>query len=404
MYKPAFNPKFFAEPLLNAKLEARSRELEPEVPDYSSSFFDDYDEPAEDDVDLDSDDEFNEMTLWEIASLLKSEDVPSTNSLLPPPRTITENYDEETDFESDAEAETPIAKQKPIQLPIQPLSLAKNESKLWASGSESTSVPIVADLPQPDTNMWQAYLPEDFERSRPQVSGSSFSVLSSRNLWSSTDLQSPAGEATAIWENATAMKEMNHMWTPPTPEIVSVSTTNGPFTHDSGRPVIHRKAAAPTAKDMTKAPQSLIVQEPVVSPRSLWAPESTPKVIAWIYRSTKSPEVSMTWNSNPASTAANVTGLFVKSAQRSGYRITNASPAANTMGHKARMSEAPLSRLTSTKLWTGGEDLPAERHWVSESSIRSESPSAYSESSSGSSSLTSDTSSVKSNSTKASSH
>ena len=98
MYQPTFNPALLAGPILNAKLDARSHQLEPES-EYSSSFFDDYDEEMDEDEDededLDSDDDFDETTLWEIASLLKSEDVPSKRSLLPPSREISEEYDED---------------------------------------------------------------------------------------------------------------------------------------------------------------------------------------------------------------------------------------------------------------------------------------------------------------------
>ncbi|KAK3292601.1 uncharacterized protein B0H64DRAFT_232308 [Chaetomium fimeti] len=64
------------------------RSIRPESDEYSSSFFDDYDD--EDDImgmdsDEDGDDGFDETTLWEIASLLKTDEVPSRNSLLPPP-------------------------------------------------------------------------------------------------------------------------------------------------------------------------------------------------------------------------------------------------------------------------------------------------------------------------------
>jgi hypothetical protein len=67
VYQPAFNPALLARPAINAKLDARSRQLEPETSEYSSSFFDDYDE--EDVIDPESDDEFDETTLWERMSL-----------------------------------------------------------------------------------------------------------------------------------------------------------------------------------------------------------------------------------------------------------------------------------------------------------------------------------------------
>jgi hypothetical protein len=43
IYQPAFNPALLAGPAINARLDARSRQLEPES-EYASSFFDDYDD------------------------------------------------------------------------------------------------------------------------------------------------------------------------------------------------------------------------------------------------------------------------------------------------------------------------------------------------------------------------
>jgi hypothetical protein len=43
IYQPAFNPALLAGPAINARLDARSRQLEPES-EYESSFFDDYDD------------------------------------------------------------------------------------------------------------------------------------------------------------------------------------------------------------------------------------------------------------------------------------------------------------------------------------------------------------------------
>jgi hypothetical protein len=43
VYQPAFNPALLAGSTINARLDARSRQLEPES-EYASSFFDDYDD------------------------------------------------------------------------------------------------------------------------------------------------------------------------------------------------------------------------------------------------------------------------------------------------------------------------------------------------------------------------
>lgn len=111
-----------------SRLNARSREIEPGHEEPSSSFFDDYDEEDQD-LDLhaasESDDDFDETTLWEIASLLKSTNVPSKHSLLLSRDTM--NIIEDYDYESDSEFAREEAEQdKPrtllMKLPIQPLA------------------------------------------------------------------------------------------------------------------------------------------------------------------------------------------------------------------------------------------------------------------------------------------
>ncbi|KAK4157030.1 hypothetical protein C8A00DRAFT_40513 [Chaetomidium leptoderma] len=71
-------------PSLGAAADSRSTQFE--QTEYSSSFFDDYDDEVEMDSDEEgSDDGFDDSTLWEIASLLKTDSVPSRDSLLPTP-------------------------------------------------------------------------------------------------------------------------------------------------------------------------------------------------------------------------------------------------------------------------------------------------------------------------------
>ncbi|KAK0617401.1 hypothetical protein B0T14DRAFT_268795 [Immersiella caudata] len=72
-------------PSISAAHDQRSKQLE--SAEYASSFFDDYDDTDDDnseDGDGEESDDFDETTLWEIASLLKTDNVPSKNSLFPP--------------------------------------------------------------------------------------------------------------------------------------------------------------------------------------------------------------------------------------------------------------------------------------------------------------------------------
>ena len=90
---------------LNSTFEPKPTQPDPEPAEYPSSFFDDYEEDYEGISEVNSDDDFDESTLWEIATLLDSQDVPSRNSLFPYPR-IIEDYDDEDDSEPDVTEST----------------------------------------------------------------------------------------------------------------------------------------------------------------------------------------------------------------------------------------------------------------------------------------------------------
>ncbi|KAK4119300.1 hypothetical protein N657DRAFT_693778 [Parathielavia appendiculata] len=98
-------------PSLGMPVGAGSKHLE--SPEYSSSFFDYYDNDEDDNMGLDSDEEdsddgFDETTLWEIASLLKTDALPSRDSLLPPPSgSVVDDYADEltSDEESQSSGE-----------------------------------------------------------------------------------------------------------------------------------------------------------------------------------------------------------------------------------------------------------------------------------------------------------
>lgn len=430
VYQPAFNPVLLSGPILNAKLDARSRQLEPEhESEYSSSFFDDYDEDVDEDEDPESDDDFDETTLWEIASLLKSEDVPSKNSLLLGNRSVIEDYDEETDFEDsedEGEAVEKVAKRPETKLPIMPLAMgvkeeqkveAKTESKLWASDMAATLAALNASLPQPEEQVWKAYIPssEDTVRSKPRAS--ELPVLASQDLWIVSESEvtslstSPMWIETTISEAApdatsTVKAVSKGMWTAQ-PEQAEVNTT-GLFSLDAKRSEFRTTQAIIATSAKFRAPRSSNAAVPSLTSQSLWTPEQAlKKATIWTSAPAKAPAQAM-WAPAARISSVVVTGLFSLSHARQDFRTTSQLPAAIDMTLKSRASSASLSTLTSSGLWSAPSSLPYEHHWISESSIRPVSPSVYSETSSGRSSPASETSSIsglslKSTSTKASS-
>ncbi|KAL5313670.1 hypothetical protein ACEPPN_018091 [Leptodophora sp. 'Broadleaf-Isolate-01'] len=415
-YQPAFNPAMIAGPALAPMLDARSKQLEPDQPEYSSSFFDDYEEEDEE-LDIESDDDFDETTLWEIANLLNSRDVPSKESLLPAARAVIDDYDMGSDPESpDAAAPPPVSR-----LPIQPLAMtSRSVAQLWAGDSSPPLGSVAPGLPQPESTVWNALVPakNDIVRSKPR-STSAIPTLSSTDLWAAPEAESSFSQASFMWSSEVAadvspastststsgVASPALMWSPKAD--TSEARSSGMFTIPSE--VIRSTDASPAAIKMVKAARPSAGGVPTISSRNLWTRlQNSEEATSWISKSSMPRDVQqnfspLMWTPTQKTSETIVLGLFDVTIPRPNYRLSEAMPAAIDMICKPRTSMTPLSKLNSTMLWRNGQDrLPVEHHWISESSIRPESPS-YSTTSSEASSPTSDASSVKSTSTKASS-
>jgi hypothetical protein len=415
-YEPAFTPAILSGPVINSNLEARSRELEPES-EYSSSFFDDYDD--EDFEDSESDDDFDETTLWDIASMLKSSEIPSKNSLLPPVRDIIDDYDEDTDFESDTEQVTitPLPIHHMSALPIQPLNSQALNSQLWDSNLASTVKVANSGLAQPASSVWEQYStgPSRDVRSKSYIS-EDLPKITTKDLWASSTPDSEDTTVNIMWSGTTVARETpilnsgspskrNVMMWMQAPVKVD-SELEGLFSTSHDRSSFRTTMASQVGKDMIRTPRVSTDATLSISSKNLWTPEeaSTASPI-WMSRSatiltTASPGM---WSPVKIIKVIIEKGLFSTGTGRSIFRTTDESPAAIKMTSKSQALRTPLAQLTSTHLWSRQEIPEAEHHWISESSIRPESPSIYSTSSSGRSSPASESSSPRSTSTKASS-
>lgn len=321
---------------------------------------------------------------------MRSENIPSRDSLLPPSRDTIEDYDDETDFESDSESQSTISRLSPTQLPIQPLTtITKAQPHLWVSGLTSALLTTTHGLPQPDSQIWQAHVNEqvDIIRFKSRVS-SSLPVLSSSDLWTSM-------KSTSLMEDVTTMR--------------------GADTVANGASVARLSAVAKDSANLWTPQQQKDGRTPVgrlsldtsrsnIYSKCLWKPRRSSKVtIAWTTRSTIPTTISMMWAPKDTLEHVAIAGPSIKSKQWSGYQTTTSAPEAIIMIRKPRSNQKPLSQLESSQLWNGNNNLQADHHWISESSTRPKSPSVYSETSSGGSSPVSDVASIQSNSTKASS-
>jgi hypothetical protein len=372
-------------------------------------------------VDPESDDDFDETTLWEIANLLNTKDVPSKDSLLPSGRAeIIEDYDE-SDSESEENGHS-TQKAPPMRLPIQPLSVSREISQLWANNVTSAFSAVVAGLPEPEPSAWKALIPssDDAVRSKPRTSDN-LPMLATSDLWTVPELGvNVISSSSSMWTTnqdvakpstqapTSEIKSPTLMWSPPAERMDD--RKSGLFTTPAEGSVIRTTHASPAAIKMAKTPRQTTDVVPKISSQNLWTQvENSENATEWITKSRLSSS-ELTVSSLPAlwsrpAKVANVTsfGLFNLSIPRSTFRTSSLAPAAIDMIRKSRKSQSPLNELTSSGLWNGCDKLPIEQDWISVSSVRPESPSVYSTTSSGNTSPASDSSSIKSTSTKASS-
>ncbi|KLU93161.1 hypothetical protein MAPG_12099, partial [Magnaporthiopsis poae ATCC 64411] len=192
---------------VSAALDARSRQFE--ASEYSSSFFDDYDdddlEESEDDIieEEDSGDDFDETTLWEIASLLKTDNVPSSKNRAVPrtldaTSSVVDDYmDDASDLEEADEARGSIIVglegimpesqqmgemaegQQQADILAQQLAI----SQLWtAARDEKRRSQHGLGLPHPDADTWRQYDAVS-ETLRSQPRQSEIVPIESDELW-----------------------------------------------------------------------------------------------------------------------------------------------------------------------------------------------------------------------------
>jgi hypothetical protein len=340
--------------VLNSSFESKPTQSDPEPAEYSSSFFDDYGEDYEGASEVNSDDDFDESTLWEIATLLDSQDVPSRNSLFPCPR-IIEDYDDEDDSEPDVTESTsnpnqstgasgwpamvkftPVRPLKP--LPLLPMSEESDDCEKTQAAAERNSQ--VASAP-----IWQAYLPALDDA----VRGSSCEAVNPKPR------SRPKVDARVLWDKA-----IGAVSSLPVEKAVALWT----------------QQSSGTAKKSSLVPGHGTLEE--ISQTTLWTPRETQIV-------------------------TQVVGLFTAGVQREDYHQHHQAPAALTMFRKPRIDTTPLPALSFQQLWSPRKKSSSECHWISLSSVRAPSPSLCSTSSSGRSSPSSDEESVASANTKASS-
>ncbi|KUI53442.1 hypothetical protein VP1G_00836 [Cytospora mali] len=199
-----------------------ARANQQELQDYSSSFFDDFDEEEDesdysDYAESESDDEgFDESTLWEIATLLQTDDVPSRFSMFPSQVNAMgfmvadyltqepEEYDERVARQNiiDSIEEPEGLQEMPSPMPPtkSPKSPKRTQSTLWQATRETDEVLTRngTGLPQPeDWTVYDQMMEMKRSRSNPMVS-SQLAIVDSDRLWMPTPSKME-GSKSPLW-------------------------------------------------------------------------------------------------------------------------------------------------------------------------------------------------------------
>ncbi|KAI0477854.1 hypothetical protein GGR56DRAFT_665642 [Xylariaceae sp. FL0804] len=364
-------------PVINASLEARARQIE--ASEYSSaSFFDEYDEEDEDGDNFDDfdqcsgdedNDDFDETTLWEIASLLKSEQVPSKYSLLPNSHRNVEEAEPSVlaeyvpDTPSEYEEGAPlspelelVAEEEPVPVEKPSFSSSTRVSpSLWVAAKDLKSS---YGLPHPDEATWETYtaMPIGMSKTRrsPQEE---VSLIDSNALWTpevkhvDTLVHEPlwAKEEPVPVEKPSFLSSTHlspSLWVAAN-EIKNRATWES-YICDN----IHTRRSTPRGQAGTLLVESDILWAPkteAVGPDSsisTWTPKSSRNLTQALLAATP----GMLWEASVALGDVDHVGLFDASVARD-FRRTTKTPAAISLVKKHRAAREPLPLLTSSTLW-----------------------------------------------------
>lgn len=251
---------------MSTRLDARAQQLEAQ--EYSSSFFDDYEDDASDnssDMGSDDDEGFDESTLFEIASLLKSSNVPSTQSFFGPSssRDVTNDFLDDYMDEEDRYEEARRDDRQTILVGIeeefealQEMRPTRGTSTLWEVEEEKGESDIRKSkgLPQPEN--WE----EDYDkvletaRAKPRLSLQP-PTISSDNLWTTGSTSKSNANKSPLWTPLGSPKRES-------PSVVAESTSAMTRSPSIEEPSSSSELSTPEEEMMT----------PIANSLPLWTP------------------------------------------------------------------------------------------------------------------------------------
>ncbi|EFX01535.1 hypothetical protein CMQ_6477 [Grosmannia clavigera kw1407] len=352
-------------PAISAALEARARELEEE--EYSTSFFDDYDEEDEldkevqdldDDSDYsDSDDGFDESTLWEIASLLKTQQVPSKFSLLPPPLPPMESHEADVKGEDSEDSEERKETDFFEGTDVADVSGDVQDLSLWrrSAAERAASAKQEMGISQPDEATWKSYDSNSqaaTARAKPRLSEPA--KIETEQLW-----EVPAVTTVAVmqipsflWTATPKAPTTNKLWAPLPSKGLKTAGKAMLFDLEAFKTrstTIRTTDEEPAALYIPRAPRTPIHDAlETLTSNHLWTSPKKATTTALLWAPVAKPVVTAAKN-----LLFDLDVATIQKLQSTVTRSTDKEPATLNAPRLPRTTRhASLEKLTSSSLWT----------------------------------------------------
>ncbi|KAI0459207.1 hypothetical protein F5B21DRAFT_342297 [Xylaria acuta] len=357
-------------PVVNPVIDSQLAQLEDT--EYSSSFFDEYDEEGDyfSDFSGSGDDDFDETTLWEIASLLQTNEIPSKNSLSFMPLELSSSADtsaiteDVTDMPSDDEhgngvvAEISTPSRNTVATDGQNISHDIVQPLLWTPKRTSQDHIQKFGLPQHEKLNWNEDFGEVVRRTRSRPLTNDLEHIWSTRLWSPMAKDRGIAKVSFLWEAPKSTSEPQEMLGFIQP--VQINNQTPGLWLKSGTVTSHSPFGLPEPK--AQAWHELISQGSVVSRSKSRLESSLPSISSstlWSLDKVINPV--MLWTQPALVPMLEGNSLFSSKASRVDCRTTSKPPAALSLPKRVfRDNNSALEPLTSTTLWSSKGSTPVK--------------------------------------------
>lgn len=353
----------------SASLNIKPTQIDAE--ELTTSFFDDYEAEEEGDnlyefSDSDGEgDDFDETTLWEIASLLKTRNLPSKDIPSPSQQQTPTSTSSRMSAGSAVEMliedyrDDGMVLEEPIPVDVSYNSTAVPtlaSSLLWAACPEFLGMHVFG-LPQPEPDAWKFYTIGNTETKRYAPHIKDFAPISSNELWKPRAKEvNLATNKALLWSGIALALPLRTKATNPRanssllwtrPKTISESETSRLFDISNSRADYRKTSKDPVALRLVKKTYAVEMSLETLSSNSLWGVESNKKPsLLW------EPPINVQFIEHD--------GLFSSNTSRLEYRKTAKEAAAISMKSARRTNEEPLGILKTNSLWSNEYEAPLD--------------------------------------------